>query len=144
MTAASPPNRSRRFLPSRSRLRLPATRGGFAWLAVLLIVGTFLAVQFGRQVYANFAIGQQAEAIQAEIAAVEAANEQLRDELRYLESRAYVSAESRRLTNLGAPGERVLIVPPGAEEPLPDALNPAAQPAPPLLEQWLGLFFGVE
>jgi cell division protein FtsB len=139
MTAANPPSRPPRFVP-RSRLRLPATRGGFAWLAVLLIVGTFLAVQFGRQVYANFAIGQQADAIRAEIVAIESANEALREELSYLQSRAYVSAESRRLTNLGAPGEEVLIIPPGAEAPLPAALDPAQQPAPPLLEQWLDLF----
>ena len=127
--------------PMRPRWRLPASRGGIAWLAVLLIVGTLLAVQFGRQVYANWEIGQRASEIQAEIAAVEARNEQLEAELEYLQSDAYISAEARRLANLGAAGEQVLIIPPGAEAPLPDELS-ATAPAKPLLQQWVELFFG--
>ena len=125
----------------RSRLRLPASRGGLAWLAVLLIVGTLLAVQFGRQVYANWAIGQEAAAIEAQIADVEAENAQLQAELDYLRSDAYVSAEARRLANLGNPGDEVLIIPPGAEAPLPAELSSVARPKP-MLEQWLELFFG--
>lgn len=124
----------------RRRLRLPASRGGIAWLVVLLIVGTLLAVQFGRQVYLNWEIGQRADAIEAQIAAVEAENADLQAELDYLRSDAYVSAEARRLANLGLPGEQVLIIPPGAEEPLPVQL--AAPPPKPLLQQWVELFFG--
>jgi cell division protein FtsB len=123
------------------RVRLPASRGGLAGLAVLVIIGTLLAVQFGRQVYANWEIGQRAEAMQAEIAAIEEENARLEQELDYVRSDAYVSAEARRLANLGLPGERVLIIPPGAEAPLPDALAAAEAPKP-LLEQWVELFFG--
>ncbi len=125
----------------RPRLRLPASRGGVAWLAVLLIVGTLLAVQFGRQVYANWEIGQRAAQIEAQIAAVEAENVRLQAELDYLNSDAYVSAEARRLANLGTAGEQVLIIPPGAEEPLPEALA-AGEPPRPMLQQWVELFFG--
>lgn len=125
---------------ARGHLRLPASRGGLAWMAVLLIVGTLLAVQFGRQVYLNWEIGQRADAIEAQIAAVEAENADLLAELDYLRSDAYVSAEARRLANLGLPGEQVLIIPPGAEAPLPVEL--AAPPPRPLLEQWVELFFG--
>jgi cell division protein FtsB len=121
--------------------RLPASRGGMAGLVVLLIVGAFLAVQFGRQVHANWEIGQRADAIRAEIAAVEGENARLQAELDYLRSDAYVGAEARRLSNLGAPGERVLIIPPGAEEPLPEELSAVAPPKP-MLEQWIELFFG--
>lgn len=127
--------------PYRRRIRLPATRGGLAWMAVLLIVGTLLTVQFGRQVYANWQIGQRAAAIEAQIAEVEAENLALQAELDYLRSDAYVSAEARRLANLGAPGERVLIIPPGAEAPLPEAILALEQPKP-MLEQWVELFFG--
>lgn len=109
-------------------------------MVVLLIVGTLLAVQFGRQVYLNWEIGQRADAIEAQIAAVEAENADLQAELDYLRSDAYVSAEARRLANLGLPGEQVLIIPPGAEEPLPVQL--AAPPPKPLLQQWVELFFG--
>lgn len=125
----------------RPGLRLPASRGGMTWMAVLLIVGLFLAVQFGRQIYANWEIGQRAAEIEAQIAQVEAENARLQAELEYLNSDAYVSAEARRLENVGQPGDQVLIIPPGAEAPLPPEL--AALEAPkPFLEQWLDLFFG--
>lgn len=128
--------------PSRPRWRLPASRGGMAWMVVVVIVGILLAVQFGRQVYANWEIGQRAAAIEAQIAAVEVENIELQRELDYLRSEAYISAEARRLANLGAPGEQVLIIPPGAEEPLPAELAAALAPPKPLVEQWLDLFFG--
>ena len=125
----------------RSRLRLPASRGGLAWLAVLLIVGTLLAVQFGRQIYANWNIGQRAAEIEVQIAQVEAENALLQQELDYLRSDAFISAEARRLANLGLPGERLMIIPPGAEAPLPEELAALQRPRP-LLEQWVELFFG--
>ena len=121
------------------RIRIPASRGGLAWIAVLLIIGTFLAVQVGRQVYTSWSIGQEADAIRVEIAAMEAHNEQLRQELAYLQSKGFVSAEARRLLNLGMPGEHVLIIPPGAEAALPPALRDKPAPAKPPLEQWLEL-----
>jgi cell division protein FtsB len=111
------------------------------WLVVLLAVGTLLAVQFGRQVYLNWESGQRAAALEVQIADVEAANDRLEQELAYLRSSAYLSAEARRLANLGLPGEQVLIIPPGAEEPLPEALV-NIEPPRPLLQQWFELFFG--
>ncbi len=111
-------------------------------MVVVVIIGVLLAVQFGRQVYANWEIGQRAAAIEAEIAAVDAQNIELQRELDYLRSPAYISAEARRLANLGAPGEQALIIPPGAEEPLPAELAAALEPPEPLLEQWVDLFFG--
>lgn len=112
-----------------------------AWLAVLLIIGTLLAVQFGRQIYANWEIGRRAAEIEVEIAAVQAENELLQQELDYLRSDAFVSAEARRLANLGQPGERLMIIPPGAEAPLPEEIVALQRPKP-LLQQWVELFFG--
>ena len=66
-------------------------------MVVVVIIGVLLAVQFGRQVYANWEIGQRATAIEAQIAAVEAENVELQAELDYLQSEAYISAEARRL-----------------------------------------------
>ena len=120
---------------------MPASRGGVAWVAVVVIIGLFVAVQFGRQIYTNWEVGQRANEIRAEIAALEAANTDLRRELQYLQSDAYISAEARRLANLGIPGEQVLIIPFGAEEPLPEVLA-VGPPAEPLLGQWVELFFG--
>ena len=136
-------NAPRRTPPERPvRVRIPASRGGLAWIAVLLIIGTFLAVQVGRQVYTSWSIGQEADVIRAEITAMEAHNEQLRQELAYLQSKGFVSAEARRLLNLGMPGEHVLIIPPGAEAALPPALREKPAASKPPLEQWLELFFG--
>jgi hypothetical protein len=122
--------------------RIPTIRGSLLWLLVLLVVGGFLAFQVGRQVYANWAINQEADRIRAEIERVLVENEAARLRLEYYRSDAFVSQAARRYFNLGADGERVLIIPPGATAPPPPAAESEMPPAPPLLEQWLGLFFG--
>jgi len=129
-------------MPRRLRLRRPSSRRSMTWLAVLLVIGAVLAVQVGRQVYANWQITQQAEQVRIQIATIQQQNDALQRELSYLRSDAYVSVEARRLQNLGSPGEQVLIIPPGAEQPLPAALLPKPEPPRPMLEQWLDLFFG--
>jgi cell division protein FtsB len=136
--SAPAPTRRRR----RSGYTLPTSRGGLAWLAVLLLVGSFVAFQVGREVYASWSIGQEADRIRAEMAAMAEENAQLQRELEYLRSDAYISAEARKLLNLGYDGERVLIIPPGSEARLPAALQERRAPPPPLWDQWLELFFG--
>ncbi len=128
--------------PRRLRLRLPASRGGLAWLAVMLIIGSFLVVQVGRQVYSNWSITDRAGAVRAQLAGIEAENDRLTAELAYLQSDAYVSAEIRDLRTMGTAGENLLIIPPGAEAPIPAALAPPPPAPKPMLEQWLDLFFG--
>lgn len=124
------------------RVTLPASRGGLAWLAVLLLIGSFVTFQVGRQVYASWSIGQEADRLRAEIAAVEERNAALQRELTYLRSDAYLSAEARRLGNLGRAGEHVLIIPPGAEAAMPPAMAGQTAPSTPPIDQWLELFFG--
>ncbi|HEX3218585.1 MAG TPA: septum formation initiator family protein [Candidatus Limnocylindria bacterium] len=126
----------------KARYTLPSSRGGMAWLAVLLVIGAFVAFQVGRQVYASWSINQEAARIQAEIDAMSAQNAALQRELDYLRSDAYISQEAKKLLNLGNPNERVLIIPPGREAPLPAAEAERAKAPPPLLQQWLSLFFG--
>lgn len=138
---ASAPPRPRPPEP-RLRVTLPASRGSLAWLAVLVVLGAFVAFQVGRQVYASWSIGQEADRIRAEITAIEAQNATLQRELAYLRSNAFISAEARRLLNLGRAGEHVLIIPPGAEAAVPPALQEQATSAAPPIEQWLDLFFG--
>lgn len=124
------------------RVSLPASRGGVAWLVVLLVVGGFLAFQVGRQVYASFNINQEADAYRAQIAALEDANAAYQRELDYLLSDAYVSAEARRLQDMGRQGEQVLIIPPGAAVEPPAVEEDVPEAAPPPIVQWLELFFG--
>ena len=112
-----------------------------AWLAVLLVVGAFVVLQVGRQVYASWSIGQEADAIRAQIAAMADENAELQLELDYLQSDAYIAVEARKLLNLGYWNERLLIIPPGSEAQAPEARRHDAQ-ARPLLQQWLDLFFG--
>jgi cell division protein FtsB len=128
--------------PRQSRSTLPASRGGMAWLVVLLVVGAFVTFQVGRQVYASWSIGQEADRIRAEMELIAAQNAELRRERDYLRSDAYISQEARKLLNLGYPGERVLIIPPGSAVAPPAPEDAVAEPPPPLLEQWLDLFFG--
>jgi cell division protein FtsB len=136
--SAPRPGPSRR----RSRYTLPASRGGLAWLAVLLLVGSFVTFQVGRQVYASWSIGQEADRVRAEITAMAEQNAELQRELDYLQSDAYVSVEARKLLNLGYANERLLIIPPGAEAQLPAAPTGEGGETEPLLQQWLNLFFG--
>ena len=124
------------------RVTLPASRGGLAWLVVLLVVGSFLAFQVGRQVYASWAINQEADQYRAQVQALEEQNAALQRELDYLQSDAFVSAEARRIQNIGRPGEQVLIIPPGAAVDPPQAAADAAESAPAPIFQWLELFFG--
>lgn len=126
--------------PQRPTLRSP--RLGMAWLLILLLVGGFLAIQVGRQVYASWSISQRADAVRAQIAELEDQNVALQRELDYLRSDAYISAQARRLGNVGAPNEHVLIIPPGSEVAPPAAPQEAVPTPPPLLEQWLNLFLG--
>ena len=124
------------------RLRRPTSRAGVTWLIALVVIGTLLAIQVGRQVYANYSITQESAALRQQIAGIQAQNDALRRELDYLSSDAYVGAEARRLENLGRSGEQLLIIPPGAEASPPAAAQRKAAPDRPLLEQWLDLFFG--
>lgn len=139
---AASPSSSPAGKRTERRLRLPASRGGLTWLAVLVLVGAFLAVQLGRQIYVNWEISRQADEVRAQIAAVGAENDALQRELDYLRSRAYVSQEARRLSDVGAPGEQALIIPPGAEAAAPPSARGPTKAATPMLEQWLDLFFG--
>jgi cell division protein FtsB len=126
----------------RRRFALPGSRAGLAWLLVLVLAGSFLAMQVGRQVYASWSISERADQVQQELTDLGAQNEALRRELAYLRSDAYISAEARKLLNLGRPGERVLIIPPGAEVAPPASEQAQPAPPPPLIEQWMDLFFG--
>lgn len=128
--------------PPRSRMTLPASRTGLAWLGILVLVGAFVAFQVGRQVYASWSIDEQAGQVEAQIAAIEEENAALRRELAYLRSDAYITQAARSLANVGRRGEQLLIIPPGAAVEAPPAAEDEVGPPPPLLEQWMDLFFG--
>ncbi len=124
-----------------SRVPRSISRGRLLMFIGLVVAGGFLALQVGRQVYQSYAISERAHDIRSEIAELRQQNVELREQLGFLHSDAYVTTEARRVSNLGAPDERVLIIPPGAEAALPAELRPSPTPMP-MLEQWVELFFG--
>ena len=112
-------------------------------LVSLIVVGAVALVAFnvGRQAFVGWSIGQQADSLEAQVAAAEAENAALQRQLEYLQSDAYVTAEARRLRNLGYPGEQILFIPPGAAVPAPATSPAAPAQAPPMLQRWIALFF---
>jgi cell division protein FtsB len=108
------------------------------------VVGAVALVAFnvGRQAFVGWSIGQQADSLEAQVAAAEAENVALQRQLEYLQSDAYVTAEARRLRNLGYPGEEILFIPPGAAVPAPTTSDEAPVENRPMLERWIEVFFG--
>lgn len=132
-SAVSPP-------PQPIRIPRPSRRA----LTVLAVVGVvaLVALNVGRQAFVGWTTDAQAEQLAAEVAAAEAQNAALQRQLDYLQSDAWVTAEARRLRNLGYPGEQVLIIPPGATVPAPATSYAPPTDERPMLERWLALFFG--
>ncbi|MGH2488071.1 MAG: septum formation initiator family protein [Candidatus Limnocylindria bacterium] len=128
--------------PPPRPFRMPRVRR--RTLTTLIVVGAVGLVAFnvGRQAFVGWSVGQEAASLEAQVAAAEAENATLQRQLEYLQSDAYVTAEARRLRNLGYPGEQILIIPPGASVPSADAGQVPAPEDRPLLERWIELFFG--
>jgi cell division protein FtsB len=109
---------------------------------IVIIVGVVALIAFnvGRQAFLGWSIGEQASSLEAQVAAAQAENAALQRQLEYLQSDAYVTAEARRLGNVGYPGEQLLIIPNGTA--VPPALDTATGEADvrPMLERWVELF----
>jgi len=110
---------------------------------VLIIVGVVALIAFnvGRQAFLGWSIGEQAGSLEAQVAAAEAENAALQRQLEYLQSDAYVTAEARRLRNLGYPGEQLLIIPTGTAVAPANGTSSAAVDDRPMFERWMDLFF---
>lgn len=110
---------------------------------VLIIAGVVALIAFnvGRQAFLGWSVGEQAGSLEAQLAAAQEENAALQRQLEYLQSDAYVTAEARRLGNLGYPGEQLLIIPTGS------AVSPGLETSTtevddrPMLERWVDLFF---
>jgi cell division protein FtsB len=122
--------------------RLPRIRRRTLTTLAVVAVIAVIALNVGRQSFLGWSVEQQAADLQAQVEAAQAENAALQRYVEYLQSDAYVTAEARRLRNLGYAGEQVLIIPPGAAVPVPDSFADVPVAEQPLLEQWLELFFG--
>jgi len=142
MTGVQVPATHRAAPPAPRPIRIPRLRR--RTLIALLAVGVVALVAFnvGRQAFVGWSVGEQAETLEAQVAAAEAENAALQRQLEYLQSDAYITAEARRLRNLGYPGEQILIIPPAAVVPAPAASSASPADERPMLDRWLELFFG--
>lgn len=142
MTAVSGTTATRPRPPARR----PLLRAGLRrrTLVALIIAGAVALIAFnvGRQAFLGWSVGEQASSLEAQVTAAQAENAALQRQLEYLQSDAYVTAEARRLRNLGYPGEQLLIIPPGTTPPPPLETATAEVDDRPKLERWLTLFFG--
>ena len=142
MTGAQVSAAQRASPPSPRPIRLPRLRR--RTLTALIVVGVVGLVAFnvGRQAFVGWSIGEQAADLEATVAAAEAENAALQRQLEYLQSDAYVTAEARRLGNLGYPGEQVLIIPAGAVVPAPAPSVETPTDERTMLERWVDLLVG--
>lgn len=128
--------------PTPPQLRVPRIRRRtLTTLGVIALVAV-VALNVGRQSFLGWSIDQQAAQLEAQVTAAEAENAELQRLVAYLQSDAFITAEARRLRNVGYPGEQVMIIPPEAVVPAPATTSDEPLAERPLLEQWLELFFG--
>jgi cell division protein FtsB len=123
-------------------IRLPRIRRRTLTTLAVVAVIAIIALNVGRQSFLGWSIDQQAAQLEAQVAAAEAENAELQRLVEYLQSDAFITAEARRLRNVGYPGEQVLIIPPDAFVPAPTTRGGEPVVERPLLAQWLELFFG--
>lgn len=123
-------------------MRLPRIRRRTLTTLAVVAVIALIALNVARQSFLGWSIDQQAAGLEAQVAAAEAENAELQRLVEYLQSDAFVTAEARRLRNVGYPGEQVLIIPPDAVVPAPATTGGEPIVERPLLERWLELFFG--
>lgn len=142
MTGPGHPAASRALPPAPSAFHLPRIRRRTLTTLIVVAAVGLVAFNVGRQAFVGWSIGQQADSLEAQVAAAEAENAALQRQLEYLQSDAYVTAEARRLRNLGYPGEQILIIPPGATVPSTAGGEVPAPEEQPMLERWIELFFG--
>lgn len=142
MTGAQASATQRAVPPTPRPFRLPRIRRRTLTTLIVVAAVGLVAFNVGRQAFVGWSVGQEAASLEAQVAAAEAENAVLQRQLEYLQSDAYVTAEARRLRNLGYPGEQILIIPPGATVPSPDAGPVLAVEERPMLERWIELFFG--
>lgn len=118
---------SREAAPVKGRLL--GIRIDYIIVLLTLPLIVFLAFSAGRKVLETFALKQEAAVIQQEIEDLRARNAELRQQIEYLRSDAYVERIAREELDLVRPGDVSFIV----TSPKPDATPasaPTAKPSP--------------
>jgi cell division protein FtsL len=117
-------------------------------IVVVCVVSVYFVVGFYGKTLESYRIGQRAEQVQRQVAALEARNRELQAQVAYLSTDSYVETAARDKLGLVKPGDQALIV-------LPEKPEVAWVEGPPAtpdngralaefghVADWLALFFG--
>lgn len=116
-------------------------------MMVVCLVSVYFIVGFYGKSLESYRINQREAQVRQEVARLEQKNGELRAQVAYLSTDAYVETAARDKLNLVRPGDHALVMVQAQAE---QALVPAPPPADPSaslrefghLAQWLALFFG--
>ena len=126
-----------KFLDSRN-----AVTGLFLVVALSLMFNPLKVVQ------RNYELQQQVDQLQDEVALVAVQNQNLKYNIEFYKTDAYLEAEAKRRLNLAAPGERVILLPKDGDleqEALDDTFTEPEDPRPQYQEnfdKWMIFLFG--
>ncbi len=115
-------------------------------MLVVCVVSAYFVVGFYGKSVESYRISQRAEAVQRQIAQLEAQNRVLQQQVAELSTDAYVETAARDKLNLAKPGDHSLVVVPAQDE-VATVEGPPSPDTPPArelghLSDWLALFFG--
>jgi len=129
--------------PPRRFGRLTRVRG-YLLLAVVIVVGAWLVLVFGRALGELNEATARAAAIRAETLAIEAELEAARREAELVQSDEFIAMQARAF-GMGRPGERAFALEPDAPPPppvVPLGIETRRQSNLSPLDAWLELLFG--
>ena len=113
----------------------------FIVIAVSLMYNTLTVIQ------KNYELQRQVDELAQEVALVEVQNQNLKFNIDYYKTDAYLEVEAKRRFNLAEEGERVVLLPKDGDKPIltPDLIE-KSQPAKPLYQEnfdsWMTFLFG--
>lgn len=93
------------------------------FLILGLVVLIFLVFALGKKFFESREIDQEIDAAKADIAKLEARNNELGELLNFVSTDAFLEQEARLKFNLLKPGESVVVIQPNGQAPIEEAEN---------------------
>lgn len=105
---------------------------------LILIIGLYLIVSFSRSIWSLWQKTERIKEAQKSAKDVQIKSEELKKELEFVQTPAYIEKMAREKLNLAKPGETIVILPPISLE---DSEKNSSPPPLPNWKKWWGLFF---
>lgn len=115
---------------------------------LFLVVALSLAFNTVKVVLRNYELQQEVDTLADEVSLIELRNQNLRYNIEYYKTDAFLETEAKRRLNLAAPGEKVVLLPKDGDIEAEDALEQAQEEAEPKpqyqenFENWMIFLFG--